>query len=198
MITPAKSRHSCAGSLTNLTPKTVAGASKKSSPVHPEEQLVELAKKALLEITPVDTFLDTPTVTRSESVATVTFPCSLPGYPGWAWTIALNDTQEMDPSVLELELLPGEGALLPPDWVPWADRMEEYLIQEKELAAAGALAAADDDEDDDDHEDFEDDLDGVEIDQLDMDLDPSPLEVPLEPNDVFDHVEFEEPDPLDP
>jgi hypothetical protein len=106
----------------------------------------------------------------------------------------------MDASVLELELLPGEGSLLPPDWVPWADRMEEYLIHEKELAEAGALAEAREamDDDDDDEDDFDDDLDGVEIDQLDIELDPAPLEVPLEPNDVFDHVEFDEPDPLDP
>jgi hypothetical protein len=178
----------------------VPPAAKKSSSGHPQDSLVELAKKALLEITPVDTFVDSPSVVRSDAVATVAFPCALPGYPGWAWTIALNDTPEMDPSVLELELLPGEGALLPPDWVPWADRMEEYLIHEKELAAAGALAEAREamDDDDDDEDDFDDDLDGVEIDQLDIELDPAPLEVPLEPNDVFDHVEFDESDPLDP
>jgi hypothetical protein len=29
-------------------------------------------------------------------------------------------------------------------------------------------------------------------------LDPRPLEVPDEPDDIFDHVDFDEPDPLDP
>jgi len=59
------------------------------------------------------------------------------------------------------------------------------------------LDAEDEDEDDEDDDvDFDGDVDGVDIDQLD--LDPTPLEVPLEANDVFDHVEFEEPDPLDP
>lgn len=161
---------------------------------HPNELVSSIAKDALLEITQADTFEDAPVVTRAEGVATVTFACTLPGYPGWAWTIAVNDVPDMAPTALELELLPGEGALLPPDWVPWADRMEEYLVHEKELADAAAL----DEDDDDDDDDFDDDVDGVEIDQLDLELDPSPLEVPDEPNDVFDHVDFEEEDPLDP
>jgi len=179
----------------------VAAASKKSSPGHPQDTLVELARTAVLEITPQDTFVSTPVVSRVENVATVSFPCTLPGYPGWSWTVALNDSPDMEPTVLELELLPGEGALLPPDWVPWADRLEEYLIHEKELADAGVRAAqedSEDDDDDDEDDDFDGDVDGVEIDELDLELDPSPLEVPMEPNDVFDHVEFEEPDPLDP
>jgi len=92
-------------------------------------------------------------------------------------------------------LLPGESSLVAPDWVPWADRLEEYLLHEKELKDQ---AEADDDEDDDDALDLDDDVDGVDIDQLDLDLDPTPLEVPEEPDDLFDHVELDEPDPLDP
>ena len=158
-----------------------------------------VAKTALLEITPTETFVDQPVLSRTDTIATVGFPCALPGYPGWTWTIAVNDIPEIPPTVLELELLPGEGALLPPDWVPWADRMEEYLLHEKDGADSEALALEDDDDDGDDT-DFDGDVDGVEIDELDLglDLDPAPLEVPLEPNDVFDHVEFDEPDPLDP
>jgi hypothetical protein len=160
---------------------------------HSHELLIQLSRVALLEITQPDTFSDQPEVSKAEGVATVSFPCTLAGYPGWSWTIALSDVADLVPTVLELELLPGEGALLPPDWVPWADRMEEYLIHEKELADAVAL-----DDDDDDHDDFDDDVDGVDIDQLDLELDPAPLEVPDEPNDVFDHVDFDEEDPLDP
>jgi len=56
--------------------------------------------------------------------------------------------------VLEVELIPGEKALLSPAWVPWADRMEEYLLHEKELKDAAALEEdADDDDDDDDDDD---------------------------------------------
>jgi hypothetical protein len=175
---------------------------RKAASPHPDSALTPLARAALVELTPEDTFVDSPTIERAEGVATLHYPCTLPGYPGWAWTVAVSDVEGLEPTVLELELLPGEGALLSPDWVPWADRLEEYLLHEKE-ALASAAAADDDEEDDEDaDDDFDDDVDdevdGVDIDQLDLELDPSPLEVPGEPNDVFDHVEFDEPDPLDP
>jgi len=183
---------------------------RKTPPPHTDEAIAPLARTALLELTGPETFVDTPAIVRTEGVATLSYPCTLPGYPGWAWTVAVSDVAGLEPTVLELELLPGEGALLPPDWVPWADRLEEYLLHEKEAADAaselGGDAAGDDgdrddedgDDEDGDDEDFDDDLDGVDIDQLDLDLDPAPLEVPVEPNDVFDHIEFDEPDPLDP
>lgn len=168
-------------------------ATKKSSGtgVHPDASLIEKATSGLLEVTPSDTFENAPSVTRVEGVATVTFPSLLPGYPGWAWTVSLSDVNDMEPGVLEVELMPGEGALLAPDWVPWADRLEEYLLHEKVIAIHDDPEESDDDDDDDD---FEDDVDGVDIDQLDVELDPSPLEVPEEPNDVFDHVELDDED----
>ena len=43
--------------------------------------------------------------------------------------------------MLETELMPGDGALLAPDWVPWADRLEEYKAAQAAIAA-GELAAA--------------------------------------------------------
>jgi hypothetical protein len=173
--------------------------SKKGSPVatHREPEIVQVATTALLEITAADTFHQPPLVHREDGVATVRFASSQPGYPGWFWTVALSDLPDITPTVLELELLPGEGALLSPDWVPWADRMEEYLVHEKELALAAQLDISDDD-DDVDVDDFDDDVDGVDIDQLDLELDPAPLEIPEEPTDLFDHVDFDEADPLDP
>ena len=95
--------------------------------------MIALARVALVEITPPDTFTDVAQVTRKEGVVDVAYPCTLAGYPGWTWTITLSDLPGIDPSVLELELLPGDGALLSPPWVPWADRLEDYLVAEKEL-----------------------------------------------------------------
>jgi hypothetical protein len=180
--------------------KSVAKAAKKAQdiPHHSDEVCGDIALNALLEITPKHTFRIPPRVTRSEGVATVLFDSAEPGYPGWAWTISVSDVAGLAPTVLELELLPGDKALLSPEWVPWADRMEEYLLHEKELSDAAEAEESADDDDDDDVVDFDDDVDGVDIDQLDLDLDPAPLEVPEEPTDVFDHVEFDEEDPLDP
>ena len=169
-------------------------ATKKAvaSGVHSDASVIEHASAALIEVTPSDTFENAPSVVRAEGVATVTYPCTLAGYPGWSWTVSLSDVKGMDPSVLEVELMPGEGALLAPDWVPWADRLEEYLLHEKVIAIHDDPEDVDDDDDHDD--DFDDDVDGVDIDQLDVELDPSPLEVPEEPNDVFDHVDLDDED----
>lgn len=164
---------------------------------HAEGDLIALATSALLEITQAHTYRIPPTVIRGDGIATVTFASAERGYPGWFWTINLSDVEAITPTVLELQLLPGDAALVAPEWVPWADRMEEYLLHEKEVSEAAA-ASADDEDDDDDDDDFDDDVDGIDIDQLDIELDPAPLEVPDEPTDAFDHVEFDEADPLDP
>ena len=77
--------------------------------------------------------------------------------------------------------------------MPWADRLEEYLLHEKELKEAADLDGDDSDDDLDDDVDMDDDVDGVDIDQLDIGLDPAPLEIPDEPDNLFDHIEDEEP-----
>jgi hypothetical protein len=156
------------------------------------EVYVAVATPALLEVTSRETFLDEPVVTQSEETITVIYPSSKPGYPGWNWTVSLSHLQGANPQVLEVDLLPGQGALVSPEWLPWTDRLEEYLLHEKELAASDGADS------DDEDTDFDDDVDGVDIDQLDLELDPAPLEVPDEPDDLFDHVELDEPDPLDP
>ena len=70
-------------------------------------------------------------------------------------------------------MLPADGALLAPDWVPWSDRMDDYRAAQLALGEA----ASDSDDDDDDDDDDEDasgsdtlhggDLDGVDIDEID-------------------------------
>lgn len=156
---------------------------------------IALARVALLEVTGADTFEDKPRVTQEGETVNVTYPSTQPGYPGWHWSVSVSSVAGVEPSVLEVGLLPAEGALVSPDWVPWADRLEEYLLHEKEVKDQ---ETQDEDDDEDDAFDLDDDVDGVDIDQLDLELDPAPLEVPDEPDDIFDHVELEEPDPRDP
>jgi len=169
--------------------------SKKTASSSPtDEVVISLALVALNEVTTPETYSDDATVTRGDDTLTVAFPSTQPGYPGWQWSVSLSNTPGIEPTVLELGLVPGEGSLVAPDWVPWADRLEEYLLHEQELKAQ----EAEDEDDDEDALEIDDDVDGVDIDQLDVELDPTPLEVPDEPDDLFDHVELEEPDPLDP
>ncbi|MGN6326271.1 DUF3027 domain-containing protein [Pseudolysinimonas sp.] len=129
-----------------------------------EERDQHLALAALLEITPPDTIGEsTGREVAEDGVVTLTFAAAMLGYPGWHWTVSLAEVDDLEPTVLEVELLPGDGALLAPEWVPWSVRLEEYRAAQ---AAAGATdesvdAAGEDDVDDldeDDDIDADDDL----------------------------------------
>jgi hypothetical protein len=127
---------------------------------------VELARHALLEITPAESIGEPAgSIDEGDGVVSVYFTTNLPGYPGWRWTVTIAHL-DGDGSVLETELTPGDDALLAPDWVPWVDRLAEYQ------AAQAAEAPAEDDEedvDDDDEDDDEDDEDDETDDEDDVD-----------------------------
>jgi hypothetical protein len=105
---------------------------------------IELALAALREITTVESigeFL----ASRLEAGGTMTlrFENKLAGYPGWQWNVSLALLPDAEPTVLEAELIPDEGALLAPDWVPWSVRLAEFLEAQK-LAAEAGLAIEED------------------------------------------------------
>ncbi|WP_298586530.1 DUF3027 domain-containing protein [uncultured Kocuria sp.] len=75
------------------------------------------------------------------------FECTLPGYRGWNWFASLaRAPRSKAVTVCEVGLLPGEDALLAPEWVPWAARVspEEKAQEEQDRAEdeAGENAAA--------------------------------------------------------
>lgn len=147
----------------------------------------DLALAALREITPASTVGDAAGYrVEPDGVVSLRFQNNLAGYPGWFWTVSLARVEDEEPTVLEVELLPGGDALLAPDWVPWAVRLAEY--QAAQVALAEAPHGSDDDESDDadelddvddlDAADFDEDgsrilhagdVDGVDIDELDID-----------------------------
>jgi Protein of unknown function (DUF3027) len=144
----------------------------------------KFALTALLEVQAPATVGDFVSETdQGDSVVSYRFETRMAGYPGWNWTIAIAHLPGEEPTVVESELLPAEGALLAPDWVPWSDRMDDYRAAQTALGEA-ALESDDDDEsdEDDDESDDEDDddedvfgsdnlhggdLDGVDIDEID-------------------------------
>ena len=136
----------------------------------PESSTFEVAYAALLEITPVETIGDPAgEVSEGDGVVSVLFECALPGYPGWKWTVSVASLPDAEPSVLEVELMPAEGALLSPDWVPWSDRLAEYKAAQ--IAAGEEIDDADDtdDESDDDADDVDDDSEEDESDDDESD-----------------------------
>ncbi len=64
------------------------------------------------------------TVVEGERLLAHQFAATAPGYPGWQWTVTLARVPRgRIPTVNEVALLPGEGAILAPAWVPWAERL---------------------------------------------------------------------------
>ena len=167
--------------------------------VVPDASLFEahdVALAALKEITPAAS-IGAPAghIVEPDGVVSLMFANLLGGYPNWFWTVSLARIEGEEPTVLEVELLPGDGALLAPEWVPWAVRLADYqahqAIARAEAAATEGedivdaiegledfegLAALDDDDDEDFDSDGSDilhsgDVDGVDIDEADFDVD---------------------------
>lgn len=58
-------------------------------------------------------------------VATHYFAVEHPGYPGWRWAVTVvRAARAKVVTVSEVVMLPGEGSLLAPAWVPWEERIE--------------------------------------------------------------------------
>ena len=125
------------------------------------DQYEDLARGALLEITPAANIGDYVGATlEDDGSTTVRFASAQAGYPDWLWTVSVADVDGSEPTVLEAELLPGEGSLLAPDWVPWSDRLADYKAAQESLGVeADELADNDDLDDADNNDDDDDDLD---------------------------------------
>ncbi|MET1020514.1 MAG: DUF3027 domain-containing protein, partial [Microterricola sp.] len=130
---------------------------------------VDMARAALLDFTAPETIGRViGHVAEEDHVLSLLFESRLSGYPGWHWTVTLSRIgDETKPTVLESELMPGENALLAPEWVPWSERLADYQ-------AAQLLHDAeqhDDEHDDDVHDDDSDDEhDDDESDEFDDDF----------------------------
>ncbi len=151
-----------------------------TSKPEPDERLVgahDLALQALHEITPASTIGPAAGyLVEDDGTVSLRFENRLAGYPGWYWIVTVARVDDDEPTVLEAELMPGDGALLAPEWVPWAERLAEYRAHQAELAEQSAAASAADDsetgdgtEDDESDDDLDDETDDVEDDLDDED-----------------------------
>lgn len=140
----------------------------------------DLALSALREITPASTIGPAAGyLPEEDGSVSLRFENRLPGYPGWYWIVTVARVDDAEPTVLEVELLPGDGALLAPEWVPWAERLADYRAHQVELAEQAAAAGAPVDEVDDDNasddeldadDDLDDELDDDELDDHGADI----------------------------
>ena len=130
----------------------------------------DIALAALREITPEST-IGAPhdRVVADDGIVTLTFHSTMPGYPGWLWNVALAEVDADEPTVVELELLPHDGSLIAPDWVPWSQRLAEYKEAQRLAREAGEAADEDEPVIVPDDEDFDGDLGLADLDESDED-----------------------------
>ncbi|SPT54237.1 Protein of uncharacterised function (DUF3027) [Actinomyces bovis] len=119
---PASERIARPGSLP--TPVERAAAAKDKTLT--SAAAIELARQALGEITePLSVGLFAASKAQAERLITHLFECNLAGYRGWRWAVTMSrPPRSRTATICEMELLPGEDALLAPAWVPWADRLQ--------------------------------------------------------------------------
>lgn len=119
---------------------------------------VDLAREAAESIAESGTVGDHLGMEMDEDrLATHYFACTAGAYPGWRWAITVARVpRSKTVTVCETNLVPGDGALLSPEWLPYADRLAPGdvgpgdvtpKIEDDPLLEAGFEATGDEDVD---------------------------------------------------
>ena len=87
---------------------------------------VELAREALLEVTePGQVGEHLRAEATGDRLVTHVFDCTMPGYRGWSWVVVVSRASRAKAAtVAETALLPGDDAILAPEWEPWSERLK--------------------------------------------------------------------------
>lgn len=103
---------------------------------------VDVARTALDEAVGANQFGDhLGTVAEAERVVTHYFAAVTSGYTGWRWAVTVTRApRQKVVTVNEIVMLPGEGALTAPEWLPWRDR-----VAPGDLGPGDLLPVSDDD-----------------------------------------------------
>ncbi|MFE0579288.1 DUF3027 domain-containing protein [Streptomyces sp. NPDC058874] len=88
-------------------------------------EAVELARAAAEEAAfPGVVGAHVSAVAEGDRVVTHFFESKEPGYRGWRWAVTVaRASRAKNVTLDETVLLPGDDALLAPEWVPWSDRL---------------------------------------------------------------------------
>ncbi len=89
------------------------------------ESAVDLARRAAEDVArPGSVGAHQGTRMEDDRLLTHFFDARDPGYRGWHWAVTLARVPRSKVvTVCEVNLLPGDGALLAPAWVPWEERL---------------------------------------------------------------------------
>jgi hypothetical protein len=86
----------------------------------------ELARAAAQEVAerPDDVGEHLGTTFEDERVVSHRFAATMRGYRGWHWTVTVTRVPRgRTATISEVELLPGDEAILAPAWLPWSERL---------------------------------------------------------------------------
>jgi hypothetical protein len=89
-------------------------------------EAVDVARSAAIDEaeSPTDVGEHEGVVVDGERLVSHRFAAMMPGYRGWSWVVTLARVPRgRVATVCEVELLPFDGALLAPPWLPWAERL---------------------------------------------------------------------------
>ncbi|WP_395728261.1 DUF3027 domain-containing protein [Nakamurella sp.] len=121
---------------------TTHPAAPVSEPVALADDLIELARAAAAEEAGDERVGDYLGAWSEDSVATsARFAAADRGYRGWYWLVTVAIVEPAHPTISEVVLLPGDGALLAPAWVPWDQR-----VRAGDLGPGDLLPPPEDDE----------------------------------------------------
>jgi hypothetical protein len=87
---------------------------------------VDAARAALLEdVAPSDVGEHLGAVPEGERVVTHQFACTRKGYVGWHWSVTVaRASRQRHVTVDEVVLVPGDAAVVAPEWVPYRERLQ--------------------------------------------------------------------------
>ena len=104
---------------------------------------VDTARQALLELVPAgDVGEHLGVDTEAKKVVTHRFACTQNGYRGWSWSVTVaRAPKQKTVTIDEIVLLPGDEAVLAPEWVPYKER-----IRPGDLSPGDLLPTEDDDD----------------------------------------------------
>jgi Protein of unknown function (DUF3027) len=117
----AHSRCLDGGQLLTVSP----GRARSKEPDEACAQAVDLARGAAEEMAGPGQVGEHVGVTADgDRVVTHRFSCLDPAYRGWCWAVTVaRASRAKNVTVDETLLVPGSGAILAPDWVPWKERV---------------------------------------------------------------------------
>ena len=86
---------------------------------------VDAARDALTEtVDPADVGEHLRHVIEGERLVSHVFACNRPGYRGWEWWVVVaRASRQRTVTVNEIVLLPGDTAVVAPEWVPYRERV---------------------------------------------------------------------------